>query len=132
MGLAAAKALEPEPRPKGLHLLGDLYGCKGEDRYFFSADLLREHCLRLVAEAGLTPVGDYFHQFGTDGGVTGMVVLAESHLSVHTWPEKRYVTVDVFVCNYTSDNRHKAHKLFNALVDTFRPDEPHVRSVERE
>lgn len=86
----------------------------------------------LACEAGLTVVGDYFHQFGDGGGVTGVVVLAESHLSVHTWPEKRYVTVDVYVCNYTTDNRAKAHRLFDDLLSTFQPADPRIHAVDRE
>lgn len=132
MGLATATSFRVELKSKGLHLLGDLYECNGEQQFFLDGGLLREHCLKLVDEAGLTSVGSYFHQFGEGGGVTGVVVLAESHLSVHTWPEKRYVTVDVFVCNYTADNRHKARRLFNSLIHTFDPAEPHTRSVDRE
>ena len=63
--------------------------------------------------------------------VTGMVVLAESHLSLHTWPEECYVTVDVYVCNYTTDNRAKARRLFDGLVAAFKPVDPHVCSVDR-
>jgi S-adenosylmethionine decarboxylase len=55
----------------------------------------------------------------------------ESHMSVHTWPEKGYVTVDVYVCNYSTDNRAKACKLFEGLLHTFRPADPRVVSVER-
>ncbi|OIO53991.1 MAG: adenosylmethionine decarboxylase [Alphaproteobacteria bacterium CG_4_10_14_0_2_um_filter_63_37] len=116
----------------GLHLIGDLYECQGEDRYFFDADFLRDFCVEQVQTAGLTVVGNYFHQFGEDGGVTGVVVLAESHLSIHTWPEKRYVTLDVYVCNYTSDNRAKARRLFNSLVATYQPGNPKFHCVERE
>lgn len=111
--------------------MGDLYECAGDDRYFFDSDLLREHCLKLVEEAGLTAVGNFFHQFGDEGGVTGVVVLAESHLSIHTWPEKRYVTIDVYVCNYSTNNRPKARKLFDTLVGTFQPADPRYHAVDR-
>jgi S-adenosylmethionine decarboxylase len=129
-----AKVVSPQPEKAtvGLHLIGDLHGCGAGDQYFFDAASLRERCLTLVREAGLTVVGDYFHQFGEGGGVTGVVVLAESHLSVHTWPEKRYVTVDVYVCNYTTDNRAKARKLFDDFLGTFRPADSRIHSVDRE
>jgi S-adenosylmethionine decarboxylase len=128
----AVVSLRPAKANVGLHLLGDLYECQGDDTFFFDASALRDICIKLVNEAGLTVVGDFFHQFGDDGGVTGTVVLAESHLAIHTWPEKRYVTLDVYVCNYTSNNRPKARRLFNALVELFRPANPHVHSVDRE
>ncbi len=128
----AVISFRPEKADVGLHLLGDLYQCRAGDAYFLDAAALRELCLRLVEEAGLTVVGDCFHQFGADGGVTGTVVLAESHLAIHTWPEKRYVTLDVYVCNYTHNNRPKARRLFNALLDVFQPADPHVHAVDRE
>ena len=66
----------------GLHVMGDLYNVTCDNEFMVNADLLKEHCLRLVTNAGLSSVGEFFHQFGGDGGVTGMIVLAESHLSL--------------------------------------------------
>ena len=60
-----------------------------------------------------------------------MVVLAESHLSIHTWPEKRFVTLDVFVCNLNCDNRAKARQLFATLVALFQPAQQRCYEVER-
>ena len=115
----------------GLHVMGDLYDVKCDTEYMLDSDLLRAHCLKLVKDAGLSSVGDFFHQFGGDGGVTGMVVLAESHMSLHTWPEKNYVTVDVYVCSYSQDNRPRARSLYQALLDTFKPDYEKSHAVER-
>ena len=50
--------------------------------------------------------------------MTGTVLLAESHLAIHTWPEAGFVTVDVYVCNYTTDNTAKAERVFKALERT--------------
>ncbi|MEN6584821.1 MAG: adenosylmethionine decarboxylase [Sulfuricella sp.] len=115
----------------GLHLMGNLYGCSGDDSLLLDVGALRSHCVALVEAAGLTAVGERFHQFGSSGGVTGVVILAESHLAVHTWPEKRFVTLDVFVCNMHCDNRAKAHQLFDALVAAFEPEEKRYYAVER-
>ena len=115
----------------GLHVMGDLYDVQCEACFMVDADLLREHCLRLVEQAGLSSVGDFFHQFDGAGGVTGMVVLAESHMSIHTWPEKNYVTVDVYVCSYTQDNRPRARELYQSLLDMFQPQSENSHSVER-
>lgn len=125
------ETLQKVKETPGLHVMGDLYDCECEDRYLLDCRLLTEHCLKLVEEAGLTVVGNYFHQFGGCGGVTGMIVLAESHMSIHTWPEKRYVTVDVYVCSYTQDNRPKARQLYESLLSTFKPAHENVHSVER-
>jgi S-adenosylmethionine/arginine decarboxylase-like enzyme len=55
------------------------------------------------------------------GGVTGVVLLAESHLAVHTWPELGAVTLDVYVCNRAADHSARAHAALDALVDAFAP-----------
>jgi S-adenosylmethionine decarboxylase len=114
----------------GLHVMGDLYDVQCDERFLIDIDLLTEHCIGLVQKAGLSTVGQYFHQF-EGGGVTGMVVLAESHMSVHTWPEKKYVTVDVYVCSYSQDNRPRARQLYQSLLDTFQPEREISHSVER-
>jgi S-adenosylmethionine decarboxylase len=115
----------------GLHVMGDLFEVQCEDRYMLDAEFLKNHCVRLVKEAGLTTVGEFFKQFDGAGGVTGTVVLAESHLCIHTWPEKSYVTVDVYVCSYTQDNRPRARKLYQSLLDTFQPKSEKAHAVER-
>ena len=115
----------------GLHLIGDLYGCLCDSRLMHDADYLEQFCKARVAAADLTSVGSLFHSFGEGGGVTGVVVLAESHLSIHTWPESGYVTLDVYVCNYSTDNRPKAQKLFDDIQAAFNPADPHLHRVER-
>jgi S-adenosylmethionine decarboxylase len=118
------------PEFAALHLMGNLHGC-GAHALMSDGAGLREQCIALARAAGLTVVGDYFHQFDAGGGVTGTVVLAESHLAVHTWPETGYVTLDVFVCNVSQDNRHKAEQLFEALLAQFAPGERRVYRVDR-
>jgi S-adenosylmethionine decarboxylase proenzyme len=108
----------------GLHLTADLHGCAATALLIEQAPLARL-CTRLVAEAGLTVVGEQWHVFppGRDGpgGVTGVLLLAESHLAVHTWPERAGVTLDVYVCNFGRDNSERAERLLAALVDAFAP-----------
>ena len=125
---AAAHVARKAP---GLHLIGDLYGCDCDDSLMLDAAAIEAFCLQAVEQAGLTSVGSLFHSFGEGGGVTGMVVLAESHLSLHTWPEDDYVTLDVYVCSYSQDNSGKAEALFRQLKDAFNPAEPHLYQVER-
>ncbi|MEO8741265.1 MAG: S-adenosylmethionine decarboxylase, partial [Casimicrobiaceae bacterium] len=69
----------------GIHLLGEWYGCTAEMPEMTHADALRELCLRVATDSGMTVVGDSFFQF-SPAGVTGTVLLAESHLAIHTWP----------------------------------------------
>ena len=115
----------------GLHLIGDLYDCQGNRRLMTDATWLEEFCKLAVTESGLTAVGSLFHSFGEGEGVTGAVVLAESHLALHTWPEDNYVTLDVYVCSYSTDNSDSAQKLFDTVATAFGPAEPHLHRVER-
>ncbi|RME89638.1 MAG: adenosylmethionine decarboxylase [Candidatus Hydrogenedentota bacterium] len=115
----------------GLHILGDFYGCRGGQEYMLDADLLYEFCSEQVKQAGLTEIGQSFYQF-PDAGVTGTILLAESHVAIHTWPEKDYLTLDVFVCNVTQDNTEKAKKLFNAFVELFQPEDLRRQDIDRD
>ena len=91
----------------GLHLLAELHACRCAPSLLHSADALRALCLEVCVVPGLTPVAEVFHQFHDDAGpagATGAVILAESHLAVHTWPELKAVTLDLYVCNFSQDN----------------------------
>jgi S-adenosylmethionine decarboxylase proenzyme len=120
---------------KGLHIIADLYNCqKGE--LLVSSEKLRNLCVKACQGVGLTVLGVLFHQFdgadGTqDGGTTGAVVLAESHLAIHTWPERDGATLDVYVCNYTSDNTGKAEAVYAALIKALKPADVLVERVMR-
>jgi len=79
----------------GRHLIAEFYGCNRKTLDDVAA--IRRH-LRAAARAiGATIVGDTFHKFSPQG-VSGSVVIAESHLSIHTWPETGYVAVDIYTC----------------------------------
>ena len=115
-------------RMQGMHLTADLHGCDpaGAARAAMTdGAALRRLCLEAVRASGLVPVGELFHRFEPAGpgptGVTGVVLLAESHLAVHTWPELGAVTLDVYVCNFGADNSARAQALLDALVRAFAP-----------
>jgi len=78
----------------GMHLLVDLWGARN------LCDPARiDAALREAAEAAeATILHSHFHHFGPDGGVSGVIVLAESHISIHTWPERAFAAVDIFMC----------------------------------
>jgi len=120
---------------KGLHIIADLYGCRNRDMLASSASL-RDTCVAACKDVGLTVLGDHFYQFeGLDatqaGGATGAVVFAESHLAIHTWPERDGATLDVYVCNVTCDNSGKAEKLYETLAAAFQPADVMVERVWR-
>jgi S-adenosylmethionine decarboxylase proenzyme len=120
---------------KGLHIIADLYNCAKSD-LLVSSDKLRDLCVKACTDSGLTVLGQHFYQFdgvsGTqDGGSTGAVVLAESHLAIHTWPERDGATLDVYVCNYTADNTAKAESVYKTLVTALKPAEVMVERLQR-
>ncbi len=106
---------------RGLHLTADLCGCPALLPAMADVAALRRLCLECVTAAGLRPVGELFQAFPQPGGVTGMVLLAESHLAVHTWPELAAVTLDVYVCNLLTDNSARAEALLALLEQAFAP-----------
>ncbi|PTD97507.1 adenosylmethionine decarboxylase [Pseudothauera lacus] len=109
----------------GLHLIADLYDCQCTPAVLEDRAVLERLCVDECRDAGLTPLGAYFYQFmhddGQKAGVTGTVVLAESHLAIHTWPESGDVTLDVYVCNFSRDNSDRARQVFQRVLDTLKP-----------
>jgi S-adenosylmethionine decarboxylase len=116
---------------QGLHLTADLQGCDTTRPAFTQPAALRALCLDAVAASGLQAVGELFHRFPAPGGVTGVVLLAESHLAVHTWPELGAVTLDVYVCNLGADNSGRAEGLLAGLLAAFAPAHCSVQRVLR-
>ena len=78
----------------GTHLLLDLWNASN----LADPDLI-DRALREGAEAaGATILHSHFHHFGPGEGVSGVLVLAESHISIHTWPERDFAAIDIFMC----------------------------------
>ena len=120
-------------RMHGLQLTADLHGC-ARGAPLGDREALRTTVLGAVHAAGLTPVGELFHRFpdGSDaGGVTGVVLLAESHVALHTWPELGAVTLDIYVCNRSTDNGARAEALLAALEAAFAPARAERQRVRR-
>jgi S-adenosylmethionine decarboxylase proenzyme len=82
----------------GRQILVEFYDC--DEDVFADEAAIRRHMLDAVAASGATIVNDTFHHF-SPFGVSGVVVIAESHVTIHTWPEYRYAAVDIFTCGDT-------------------------------
>lgn len=142
----------------GKHILAEFWQCQCDPQLLTSSQPLLGLLSEAVEQAGLTLVGHAVHEFeqhvgegegqgvGINGskanlqqlsqaqtsGVTLTLLLAESHLCLHTWGEYQTVTLDVYVCNVAHENSAKADALFNACLQLFKPNQHHVNTVSRQ
>jgi S-adenosylmethionine decarboxylase proenzyme len=115
---------------KGIHIISNLYECKRPE-YLVDKKKLEALLTKTIQENELTVLRKDFHKFVPEGvdeeenrlyGMTGYMLLAESHVSIHTWPDREnYIAMDIFVCNYSKDNRENAMKIYHSLLDSFQP-----------
>lgn len=82
----------------GKHLILDLLECK--EQFLNNVEEIRRILLEAAKKAHATIVDVVFHEFNPHG-VSGVIVIAESHITIHTWPEYRYAAVDIFGCGDT-------------------------------
>jgi len=106
----------------GTHLIIDLWGASRLDELEHIEEALKE-CVR---EAGATLLHIHLHHFSPNGGVSGVAVLAESHISIHTWPECDYAALDVFMCGDA-----KPHKAIEVLKRAFTPNQVNLGEHKR-
>jgi S-adenosylmethionine decarboxylase len=101
----ASRAIVPEPSKDyfverdgetfaGMHLLVDVW----EARDITDPARIDAALRRAALAAGATILHAHFHHFSPNGGVSGVLVLAESHISIHTWPERDFAAIDIFMC----------------------------------
>lgn len=84
----------------GRQILVEFYGCNEE--VLTDTERIRETMLEGTRRSGATLISDEFHTFSPHG-VSGVVVIAESHVTIHTWPEFGYAAIDIFTCGETID-----------------------------
>jgi len=96
----------------GKHLLLELKGCDKE--VLNDLGFLKDALITAAGEAGATVLGESFHQFNPRG-VSGVVIIAESHLCIHTWPEYGYAAVDIFTCGNSVQPKEAAEMLVRKL-----------------
>lgn len=112
----------------GLHILSNF----GSPRTVILQEyqLFKDFINNEISRLHLSKVGEVYHNF-EGGGFTGVVCLAESHLSVHTWPSQGYVTFDVYLSNHMNDNSEKAKTLYQAVLGFFDADVLFEKAVNR-
>ncbi len=114
----------------GIHILANLYRCKNEE-ILLKKGLLKKEIEKLIRKSGLGIVGNCFYKF-KNAGVTGIFLISESHVSIHTWPEKNNsLNLDIFTCNVSENNEDKTKKLFKDMKELFQPQEVKSKIVKR-
>jgi S-adenosylmethionine decarboxylase len=113
----------PHQPPHGVHLIAALAGQSGLDDLLFIELVLRE----AATAAQVTLIDLRLHQFGDQGGVTGVALLAESHISIHTWPEHGLIAIDIFTCGA----RACPHAALDYIAKRFDAEVTRMQQVER-
>ena len=107
-----------------VHLMVDLHGCPFD--LLNDVEALRESLLRAAEIAETSVLGEAFHKFEPQG-VSGLLLVSESHLAVHTWPEHGHAAADVFTCG----NKQAAQRAAQFLVDAFQAQQHTISRVDR-
>lgn len=108
----------------GSHLLCELTGCKRS--HLTSVAFVEREIRAAAAKANATVLNGYFHQFSPEG-VSGLLCLAESHISIHTWPETGYAAIDIYTCGDEAMPR----KAIEHLIEVFEATSDHVVEITR-
>jgi S-adenosylmethionine decarboxylase len=119
-----ASVIPPDYQPNGEHLLADMYGI-APDKLSDCASI--ESLLRHSAQAaGAHILFSHFHAFDAGKGVTGVVLLAESHITIHTWPECGFAAADIFMCGQA-----QAQRALQVLQQALQATSCEVQSIRR-
>ena len=108
----------------GQHGLLDLYGISKQ--LACDEELIAKHLQMAASLAKATVLQSHFHSFGKHKGITGMLMLSESHISIHTWPEHQFAAVDIFMCG-----DHQINQAIEYLKMVFTPKSFQWRLYER-
>ncbi len=111
----------------GQHILANFYNC---DFDFSTEQSLVEFCRKACLDSGLTVLGANFHTFNPQG-ITFVILLAESHLSVHTWPEHKSIAFDLYVCNHSKDNSAISQQVYKSIISHLKPERIDEHIIER-
>ena len=110
--------------PLGIHYLVECKG--GKEIKMETPQELLDELIRCALAAGATVVDSLIHQFSPHG-LSGVVVIAESHITIHTWPEHQYSAIDIFTCG----EENIAKSIYENIIDAFTPEAHSFQKIER-
>lgn len=108
----------------GIHILAEYYHCQA--KVLDNVEVVKQAMTEAAKIANATIVETIIHQF-SPYGVSGVVVIAESHISIHTWPEHEYVAIDIFTCGATLETQ----KAIDFLNQVFQAQQIIVKEIKR-
>jgi len=108
----------------GRHILAEYYGC--DIKILNDVKLIEHYMCEAVLKSGATIIDSTFHRFNPHG-VSGVVVIAESHMALHTWPEHYFAAVDFFTCG----DRVDPWKAFNYISNKLKSSKNSSREIKR-
>ena len=106
----------------GSHIIIDLWNTRFDNKI----NTLKKIIKKAVLIANATMLHIHLHKFGKEEGISGVAILAESHISVHTWPERDYIAFDIFMCGDT-----KPEEAAQYLIDTLKPKQNKITDLKR-
>ena len=112
------------PEAIGQHYLIDLHGIPAQPAC--DIQLIEQTLLQAARLANATVLQQHFHSFGSGQGVTGVLLLSESHISIHTWPEHQLATIDIFMCG-----RHQAEAAIHHIQQILPHDSASIQMIGR-
>ena len=114
--------IEKKKMYAGQHLLLDFWGVEFNN----SLITLKKVLKNAIKVSGATLLHIHLHRFGKQQGISGVAVLAESHISVHTWPERDYIAFDIFMCGDTNPEASAEY-----LLKTLKPKKKILKKIKR-
>lgn len=113
-----------------LHIIADLKQINFQ-KLNLTQNKIQKFITTTLNEVWLTELWNHYHTFSKPDEITWVIALAESHVTFHTWPEKDYISLDIFVCNLENNNSHKAKLLYKNIIEFFQPNEIDEQLLER-
>ena len=112
------------PSAVGRHVLADLYECP--PAVLLQPAWIAEALQQAAKAAGASVISAHFHHFGVGQGVTGVLLLMESHISIHTWPEHGYAALDIFMCGQA-----QVDAALRVLQSQFQAQRSEIQNIQR-
>lgn len=114
-----------------LHIIADLKEIDFS-RNIFHEDILKKFFSERIKENSLREMWNFYQTFNNPNEITGIIALAESHISFHTFPEIKSISLDIFVCNLRQDVSEKAEKIFEEILNFFDCKKYNLQKIKRD